>query len=59
MDDFEGKEMRDFQKLLYRCRMELFMRMSDVNGIPLSELCPLAEQIIENDPYLCEQTLIW
>ena len=57
-DDFEGVEMRLFQKLLYRCRMILFNRMSDINGIPLSELCPLAEQIIENDPYLSEQTLI-
>ena len=58
-DDFEGAEMRKFQKLLYRCRMELFKRMSDVNGMPLSELCPLAERIIEDDPYLSEQTLIY
>ena len=58
-DDFEGAEMRKFQKLLYRCRMELFKRMSDVNGMPLSELCPLAETIIEDDPYLSEQTLIY
>ena len=57
-DDFIGAEMRKFQKLLYRCRMELFNRMSDVNGISLAELCPLAEQIIENDPYLSEQGLI-
>ena len=57
-DDFEGAEMRRFQKLLFRCRVELFRRMHDVNGIELSQLCPLAEQIIENDPYLSEQTLI-
>ena len=58
-DDFEGAEMRRFQKLLFRCRVELFRRMHDVNGIELSELCPLAEQIIEDDPYLSEQTLIY
>ena len=57
-DDFEDAEMRRFQKLLFRCRVELFGRMHDVNGIELSKLCPLADQIIEDDPYLSELTLI-
>ena len=44
--------------IIGRSRRKLLRRYWKIEGMKLSDLCPLAEQIILDDPYLSEQTMI-
>jgi len=52
------KAWKELNKVLYNSRWKLFLKCSAIEGMKLAELCPLAEQIISNDPYLSEQTIM-
>ena len=44
----------ELRSLVRNCRAKLMKRYRDLEGIRLVDLCPLAEQIIIDDPYLRE-----
>jgi len=55
--DREGEEKwKELNVILGRSRRKLLRKYWKLEGMKLAELCPLAEQIIQDDPYLDEQT---
>ena len=42
--------------VLGRSRRKILRKFWKIEGMTLAEICPLAEQIIKDDPYLDEQT---
>ena len=55
--DREGEEKwKELNIILGRSRRTLLRKYWKIEGMPLADLCPLAEQIIMDDPYLSEQT---
>ena len=50
--------MERLHRLLFDSRMKLFSILEDIEGMRLSEICPLAEMLIKNDPWLSEQGII-
>ena len=54
-EDREGKaEWRKLNRVIYNARRQLFSKCKIIEGIDLSELCPLASELISNDQYLSE-----
>jgi hypothetical protein len=49
-EDREGKaEWRKLNRVIYNARRQLFSKCRIIEGIDLSELCPLASGLISND----------
>ena len=57
--DREGEDKwKELNIILGRSRRKLLRKYWKLEGVKLAELCPLAEQIIQDDPYLDEQTIM-
>jgi hypothetical protein len=57
--DREGEDKwKELNIIIGRSRRKLLRRYWKIEGMKLSDLCPLAEQIILDDPYLSEQTMM-
>lgn len=57
--DREGDaEWKELNVILGRSRRKLLRRCHRIEGVRLAELCPLAEQIIQDDPYMSKQAIM-
>ena len=55
---FSGKKEEEIKKILWNYRWKMHKKVEHLYGERLSLICPLAEKIIEDDPYLSEDCLI-
>ncbi len=57
--DREGEQKwKELNVIIGRSRRKLLRRYWEIEGTRLTDLCPLAEQIIQDDPYLDEQAMM-
>jgi len=58
-EDREGKdEWKKLNRIITNSRWKLFSKCKVIEGMELRVLCPLADQLISNDAYLSEQSII-
>ena len=58
-EDREGKdEWKKLNRVITNSRWKLFSKCKVIEGMELRVLCPLADQLISNDAYLSEQSII-
>ena len=55
---FTGKKEKELKKILFNYRWKMHKKIEHIYGEKLALLCPLAEKIIEDDPYLSLEILM-
>ena len=57
--DREGEQKwKELNVIIRRSRRKMLRKYQKIEGIKLVDLCPLAEQIIQDDPYLDQQIMM-
>ena len=55
---FTNEKENELKKILWDYRWKLNKKIGHIYGKKLSEICPLADKIIEDDPYLSLQDML-
>jgi hypothetical protein len=55
---FTGKKEKELKEILWNYRWKMHKKIEHLYGEKLALICPLAEKIIEDDPYLSLQVMM-
>ncbi|MGB1585393.1 MAG: hypothetical protein ACPHBS_06235, partial [Candidatus Thalassarchaeaceae archaeon] len=55
---FTGRKEKELKEILWNYRWKIHKKIEHIYGEKLALICPLAEKIIEDDPYLSLEILM-